>query len=74
MATIHELLRLTRKPCKHQRAVEQRGERARGQDLADATHIKILEGGFERQADLLRVVGRMKVTVLATSEAKEKQS
>ena len=45
-----------------------------GQDLADATHIKILEGGFERQADLLRVVGRMKVTVLATSEAKEKQS
>jgi hypothetical protein len=44
-----------------------------GQKLADATHIKILEGGFERQADLLRVVGRLKVTVLETSQTEENQ-
>lgn len=44
-----------------------------GQDLADATHIKILEGGFERQADLLRVVGKMTVTVLETSKMAEHQ-
>jgi len=44
-----------------------------GQDIADATHIKILEGGFERQADLLRVVGKMSVTVLETSERVENQ-
>jgi hypothetical protein len=44
-----------------------------GQDLADATHIKILEGGFERQADLLRVVGKMSVTVLETSKRDENQ-
>lgn len=44
-----------------------------GQQLADATHLKILDGGFERQADLLRVVGRMSVTVLETSEVKENQ-
>lgn len=42
-----------------------------GQQIADATHIKILEGGFERQADLLRVVGKMKVTVLKTSDKTE---
>ena len=42
-----------------------------GQELADATHIKILEGGFERQADLLRVVGRMRVTVLEKSRMME---
>jgi hypothetical protein len=35
-----------------------------GQDVADATHIKLLEGGLERQADLMRVVGKISVTVL----------
>jgi len=44
-----------------------------GQDVADATHIMILEGGFERQADLLRVVGKMSVTVLETSRRNENQ-
>jgi hypothetical protein len=44
-----------------------------GQKLADATHVKILEGGFERQADLLRVVGKIKITVLETSEKTESQ-
>ncbi len=35
-----------------------------GQDVADATHIKLLEGGFDRQADLMRIVGKISVTVL----------
>jgi transglutaminase-like putative cysteine protease len=35
-----------------------------GQERADATHLKLLEGGFERQADLMRVVGKIKITVL----------
>lgn len=38
-----------------------------GQEVADATHIKLLEGGFERQADLMRVVGKISVTVLEYS-------
>lgn len=39
-----------------------------GQDIADATHIKLLEGGFERQADLMRVVGKVTVTILQSPE------
>jgi len=35
-----------------------------GQEVTDAVHIKLLEGGFERQADLMRVVGKISVTVL----------
>jgi hypothetical protein len=35
-----------------------------GQRVADASHIKLLEGGFERQADLMRVVGKIKITVV----------
>ncbi len=35
-----------------------------GQEIADATHIKLVEGGFERQADLMRVVGKISVKVL----------
>ncbi len=35
-----------------------------GQEVADAAHIKLLEGGFERQTDLMRVVGKISVTVL----------
>lgn len=38
-----------------------------GQETADATHIKLLEGGFERQADLMRIVGKISVTVLEYS-------
>ena len=38
-----------------------------GQQIADAVHIKLLEGGFERQADLMRVVGKISVTVLEYS-------
>ncbi|HBC47976.1 MAG TPA: hypothetical protein DCZ43_13085 [candidate division Zixibacteria bacterium] len=37
-----------------------------GQDRADATHLKLIEGGFERQADLMRVVGKIKITILAS--------
>lgn len=35
-----------------------------GQEVADAARIKLLEGGFERQTDLMRVVGKISVTVL----------
>jgi len=35
-----------------------------GQERADATHLKLIEGGFDRQADLMRVVGKIKITVL----------
>jgi hypothetical protein len=38
-----------------------------GQRIADGAHIKLLEGGFERQADLMRVVGKISVTVLEYS-------
>jgi hypothetical protein len=35
-----------------------------GQTVCDATHIKLLEGGFEKQADLMRVVGKIKVKII----------
>jgi transglutaminase-like putative cysteine protease len=35
-----------------------------GQTTSDATHIKLLEGGFDRQADLMRVVGKVTVTII----------
>jgi len=35
-----------------------------GQTVTDACHIKLLEGGFERQADLMRVVGKLSISVL----------
>lgn len=38
-----------------------------GQPIADGVHIKLLHGGFERQADLMRVVGKISVTVLEYS-------
>ncbi len=44
-----------------------------GQDVADAAHIKFLDGGFERQADLLRMVGRVSITILETSESMKEQ-
>jgi hypothetical protein len=41
-----------------------------GQEITDATHIKLLEGGFERQADLMRVVGKISITVIDNSGEK----
>jgi hypothetical protein len=35
-----------------------------GQMPADVTHIKFVEGGLDRQADMVRVIGRIKLTVL----------
>jgi hypothetical protein len=31
---------------------------------ADVTHIKFVEGGLDRQAEMVRVIGRVKMTVL----------
>jgi hypothetical protein len=39
-----------------------------GQERADATHVMLLEGGLERQADLMRVVGKISITVLNDPE------
>lgn len=35
-----------------------------GNNYADATHIKLLEGGLENYVSLLKVIGRMKIEVL----------
>jgi hypothetical protein len=35
-----------------------------GQMPADVTHIKFVEGGLDRQADMVRVIGQVKLTVL----------
>ncbi len=35
-----------------------------GQEMADATHIKLLEGGFDKQIELLRVIGNLDIEVL----------
>jgi transglutaminase-like putative cysteine protease len=35
-----------------------------GQMPADVTHIKFVEGGLDRQAEMLRVIGKVKLTVL----------
>ncbi len=35
-----------------------------GQMPADVTHIRFVEGGLDRQADLVRIIGRLKLTVL----------
>ena len=35
-----------------------------GQMPADVTHIKFVEGGLDRQAEMVRVIGRIKLTVL----------
>jgi len=35
-----------------------------GQDIADATHIKLIEGGLEKQVDLVSVMGRLRIEVL----------
>ncbi|MEW6267377.1 MAG: transglutaminase-like domain-containing protein [Thermodesulfobacteriota bacterium] len=36
-----------------------------GQAPADATHIRLLTGGLNRQAELIRVIGRLEVEILA---------
>jgi hypothetical protein len=41
-----------------------------GQERADATHLKLIEGGFERQAELMRVVGKIKIKVLDNPKEK----
>lgn len=35
-----------------------------GQDIADATHIKLIEGGLDKQVDLVSVMGRLRIEVL----------
>ncbi len=35
-----------------------------GQMPADVTHIKFVEGGLDRQAEMVRVIGRLKLKVL----------
>jgi hypothetical protein len=35
-----------------------------GQMPADVTHIKFVEGALDRQAEMLRVIGQVKLTVL----------
>jgi len=42
-----------------------------GQEFADATHIKLLEGGFERQADLMRLVGKIKIKLVENFNEKK---
>ncbi len=42
-----------------------------GQMPADVTHIKFVEGGLDRQAEMVRVIGQVKLTVL---EARERES
>ncbi|MDH7570766.1 MAG: transglutaminase-like domain-containing protein, partial [Armatimonadota bacterium] len=37
-----------------------------GQDVADATHIEFVRGGLERQAEILRLVGRLQVRIIRT--------
>lgn len=40
-----------------------------GQHKADATHIKLLQGAYDAQASLMRLVGKLKVKVLSSSSA-----
>jgi hypothetical protein len=35
-----------------------------GQMPADVTHIKFVEGDLDRQAEMLRVIGHVKLTIL----------
>jgi transglutaminase-like putative cysteine protease len=37
-----------------------------GQLPADATHIRLVTGGLDRQADLVRVLGRLELEVLGS--------
>ena len=35
-----------------------------GQDIADATHINLFEGGLEKQAEIASLVGKLKINVI----------
>ena len=35
-----------------------------GQDKADATHIALIRGDFEKLVELLRIIGKVSVTIL----------
>ncbi len=41
-----------------------------GQYPADATHIRFVTGGLERQAELMRIIGRLKIKVLESEHGK----
>lgn len=41
-----------------------------GQDVADATHIELVHGGLDRQAEIMRLVGRLHVRVISFEEKK----
>ena len=36
-----------------------------GQDVADATHITLIRGDFEKLIEFIRIVDRLRITVLA---------
>jgi hypothetical protein len=40
-----------------------------GQQLADATHIKLLEGNYESTVGLMRVIGKLNVKIISSSSA-----
>ena len=42
-----------------------------GQTIADATHIKLLEGDLEKQVEIARVVGKLEVEILAHDKRHE---
>ncbi|MBI3946922.1 MAG: transglutaminase domain-containing protein [Armatimonadetes bacterium] len=35
-----------------------------GQEIADATHIELVRGGLDRQAEILRLVGKLRVRII----------
>ena len=39
-----------------------------GQDVADATHIELVHGGLDRQSEIVRLVGRLRVRILRAEE------
>jgi transglutaminase-like putative cysteine protease len=39
-----------------------------GQEIADAAHIELTHGGLDRQAEILRLVGRLRVRVIKAEE------
>jgi hypothetical protein len=41
-----------------------------GQSVADATHIKLLEGDLEQQAKLMAIIGKIKLSIRSISYEK----
>ena len=35
-----------------------------GQDFADATHIEIISGGLDKQIEIVRLLGKLKIKIL----------